>query len=317
MAAGLGTRLLPYTKFLPKPVLPLMGIPVIQYALDQVAEAGVKEVVINFHHLPDVSAESLQALDLHGMNVHLSDERGKLLGSAGGVRKVLSHFREEPFYLINADTLCAISLKEIEKTYFEKKETPLLHMVLLARKDLPEKYKEIKFDIKTHQITGTGEMGQGVPFYAGVAIYHPKAFAHLKENEALDFFGEVFQPALKKKKVFAHLYSGEWFDIGSPRLWWETHLRWIEALDSNQLLKRWSGRVTEKNRSLSKSVWVFDPDKEMTVCPRWGKKIYWAGLGPGPKNLKDEAVLYGEVPGMVSFSKGIGFGGIWSDFENQ
>ena len=74
MAAGLGTRLQPYTQFLPKPLLPLMGVPMIQFALDQVAEAGVKEVVINFHYLPEVAKKSLLALDHHQMKVHLSDE---------------------------------------------------------------------------------------------------------------------------------------------------------------------------------------------------------------------------------------------------
>src|SRR5690349_9521799 len=91
MTAGLGTRLRPFTDLLPKPLLPLMGIPMAQFALDALAEAGVEKVVANVHHLPEKLRESLPGLATQAgiKELRLSDETQELLGSAGGMRNAL------------------------------------------------------------------------------------------------------------------------------------------------------------------------------------------------------------------------------------
>ncbi|HQI77074.1 MAG TPA: sugar phosphate nucleotidyltransferase, partial [Candidatus Latescibacteria bacterium] len=84
LAAGLGTRLLPYTKSLPKPLLPVNGKPLIAYPLGLVKEAGVKDVVVNVYHLADQIESALKACSTMGLNIRFARERN-LLETGGGL----------------------------------------------------------------------------------------------------------------------------------------------------------------------------------------------------------------------------------------
>ncbi|MGA9001143.1 MAG: nucleotidyltransferase family protein, partial [Pseudolabrys sp.] len=103
LAAGLGTRMRPLTDTLPKPLVKVAGKPLIDHVLDRLAEAGVERVVVNVHHLADQMqrhlAQRKQPL------IVISDERGLLLGTGGGVKKALPELGDAPFFHINSDTI--------------------------------------------------------------------------------------------------------------------------------------------------------------------------------------------------------------------
>lgn len=115
MAAGLGTRLKPFTDRLPKPLLPLLGVPMGQFALDATGRAGVRRVAVNIHAHPEVSRARWPQLERPGgFELMLSDESTQLLGSGGGVRTAASLLASAgspgPHFLLNADTLCDVDL---------------------------------------------------------------------------------------------------------------------------------------------------------------------------------------------------------------
>ncbi len=99
MAAGLGTRLRPFTQYRNKTLFPLMGVPIAQYALDAFSELKVKDTIVNVHHLPDFTRKALGELDWGGMHYGISDESKRLLGSAGGLRFADHLFYEDSFLL--------------------------------------------------------------------------------------------------------------------------------------------------------------------------------------------------------------------------
>jgi len=103
LAAGLGTRMRPLTDARPKALVRVMGRPLIDYALDRLADAGVGSAVVNVHHF----AEQLQAhlAARRQPQVIISDERGELLGTGGGIAKALPLLGEAPFFLLNSDSL--------------------------------------------------------------------------------------------------------------------------------------------------------------------------------------------------------------------
>lgn len=84
MAAGLGTRLMPFTERAPKALLPVLGVPIAQFALDSLARAGVDRVVANVHHHASAAKQGLAQLDRGDADFFVSDESERLLGSAGG-----------------------------------------------------------------------------------------------------------------------------------------------------------------------------------------------------------------------------------------
>jgi MurNAc alpha-1-phosphate uridylyltransferase len=103
LAAGLGTRMRPLTDTTPKPLVPVAGKPLIDHVLDRLADAGVARAVVNVHYL----AEQIIAHTAGRATprVTISDERGLLLGTGGGVVKALPELGPEPFFHINSDTI--------------------------------------------------------------------------------------------------------------------------------------------------------------------------------------------------------------------
>src|SRR6476659_5596262 len=103
LAAGLGTRMRPLTDTKPKPLVEVAGKPLLDHVLDRLADAGAERAVVNVHYL----AEQIIAhvAERRHPRVTISDERGLLLGTGGGVVKALAELGGEPFFHLNSDTI--------------------------------------------------------------------------------------------------------------------------------------------------------------------------------------------------------------------
>lgn len=103
LAAGMGTRMRPLTDDLPKALVPVAGRPLIDRVLDKLVEAGVERAVVNVHHFADqVEAHLARRTDLQ---VLISDERGGLLDSGGGIQHARALLGEDPIFVANIDSL--------------------------------------------------------------------------------------------------------------------------------------------------------------------------------------------------------------------
>src|SRR5512145_966899 len=103
LAAGLGTRMRPFNVRIPKPLVTVGGKALIDYALDRLAEEGVERAVVNVHHLADQIERHLA--HRQRPKIVISDERGELLGTGGGVVKALPELGDGPFFHVNSDTI--------------------------------------------------------------------------------------------------------------------------------------------------------------------------------------------------------------------
>ena len=119
-AAGIGSRLRPITDRMPKALVPVGGIPMLQRTLLRLNEAGFNDVTINIHHFGQQIIDFLQHYDNFGMNIHISDERDELLDTGGGILKA-RHFLDgdEPFLVHNVDILSDIDLKHVYDTHVQ------------------------------------------------------------------------------------------------------------------------------------------------------------------------------------------------------
>src|SRR5690349_5098899 len=99
LAAGLGTRMRPLTETLPKPLVPVAGKALIDHVLDRLADAGVTQAVVNVHHKADQIEAHLKGRTRP--KIVISDERGELLDTGGGVVKALGKLGTEPFFHMN------------------------------------------------------------------------------------------------------------------------------------------------------------------------------------------------------------------------
>ncbi|MBW2713274.1 MAG: nucleotidyltransferase family protein, partial [Deltaproteobacteria bacterium] len=119
LAAGFGTRLRPLSELLPKPAMPVRGLPVIAYNLALLSRHGVSEVMINTHYLPEAIAEAAERYCPQGMKLHFSHEPN-ILDTGGGLRKVASFLRESDLCLLLAgDMLLDVDLTALIEKHKE------------------------------------------------------------------------------------------------------------------------------------------------------------------------------------------------------
>jgi NDP-sugar pyrophosphorylase family protein len=119
-AAGLGTRLRPYTDDRPKALVEVAGIPLLQLHLERLSTAGFTRVVVNIHHFADRMEAFLRSREW-GMEVLISDERDLLLETGGGLLKAMPHFGDaQQLLLINVDVLTNLDLRGLWQSHISQ-----------------------------------------------------------------------------------------------------------------------------------------------------------------------------------------------------
>lgn len=117
LAAGLGLRMRPLSTLKPKPALPVRGIPVIGYALALLARHGVREVIINVHHLPEAIEAAAREFCPEGLSLHFSPE-SELLGTGGGIRQAEAFLRgSDPCLILGGDMILDADLSALVEVH--------------------------------------------------------------------------------------------------------------------------------------------------------------------------------------------------------
>ena len=135
LAAGLGKRMQPLTSKKPKPLLEIGGITLLERAINLLTNHGVEEISVNVHHLGH-EIERFISNFKSKVKIKISSEKDLLLDTGGGVKKAAKEFKDNPFFVINPDTLWSDKyyeeVKSLEKEYFNNKKPCLL----LVKKEL-------------------------------------------------------------------------------------------------------------------------------------------------------------------------------------
>ena len=129
LAAGLGKRMQPLTLKTPKPLLEINKISLLERAINLLIKSGVEEISINVHHLPEQIEKFIREKKFK-VEVNISKETDALLDTGGGILEATKHFGDNPFYVINPDTLWSArhieEVKRLEDSYFKNKKPTLL-----------------------------------------------------------------------------------------------------------------------------------------------------------------------------------------------
>ena len=131
LAAGFGTRLQNLGLKLPKPLLPICGVPLIRYGLAQMAHAGIRQVIINLHHQGEAIRRELGDGSDMGMELSYSVEEEQILGTGGGIKKARQFFGDRTFVVMNGKIVSDLDLREAVRFHREKgvKATMVVHPV--------------------------------------------------------------------------------------------------------------------------------------------------------------------------------------------
>ena len=129
LAAGLGKRMQPLTLKTPKPLLEINKISLLERAINLLIKSGVEEISINVHYLPEQIEKFIREKKFK-VEVNISKETDALLDTGGGILEATKHFDDNPFYVINPDTLWSDryieEVKRLEDSYLKNKKPTLL-----------------------------------------------------------------------------------------------------------------------------------------------------------------------------------------------
>ncbi|HVR43194.1 MAG TPA: NDP-sugar synthase [Thermoanaerobaculia bacterium] len=212
LAAGLGTRFRPATFEIPKPLIPFCNRPLIAWVLDAMLAAGVREIAVNLHHLPDPLETFLRERYAGRCDFVFSREE-RILGTGGGIRRLREVLgRDDLFVLANGDTVQTPPFERLAQTCRRERAVAAL---LLRHPPPNERFTEVFFD--GTRITGFGK-GRGEPLmFAGAHAVSRAIFELLPEREVSGITEDVYDPLIGSGGTLAGVVDdGLWFDLGSP-----------------------------------------------------------------------------------------------------
>ena len=215
LAAGLGKRMQPLSADTPKPLVQVGGKALIDHCLDGLAEAGVQLAVVNVHHL----AEKLQAHLSHrkAPKIVISDERGELLETGGGIAKALPLLGGDPFLLRNSDSFWLEGVRPnlgwLSAGWDDSRMDALLLLASTVRSVGYSGRGDFFLDKDGH-LTRRAERTVAPFAYSGAAILHPRLFA---EAPAGAFsLNLLFDRAIEAKRLFGVRMDGLWLNVENP-----------------------------------------------------------------------------------------------------
>jgi len=195
--------------------VPVAGEALVRRILRYAAGSGIRDFVLNLHHLPEtITAEVGDGADL-GVRVRYSFE-SPVLGSAGGPRKALDLLPEDGFFIINGDTLTNVDLHALARNHHE---TGALVTIAVIPNERPDRYGGLIVD-STGRFHSVVPAGSRVRSYhvVGVQIAQPSAFARLPVNRPAESIGSLYKDLVKENlgHVRAFLCEAGFWDVGTP-----------------------------------------------------------------------------------------------------
>ncbi len=212
LAAGYGERLRPLTDEVPKPLIPIAGIPSICYSLALLKKNGITEVICNLHYRYGDVLDFFRRNGNFGFNLEFSLEE-ELLGTGGGLKKCESFLKDDNFILLNSDIITDLDLENMGDEFHRSGGKGMLSLFPLDKGSLPGTVsveKDLVVDFN-------GMLDSGItPLYdyMGAALLTPAVFDYLvPEHSCIVRTG--YSSLAREGKLGSFVHKGLWTDIGS------------------------------------------------------------------------------------------------------
>ncbi|MEW6593439.1 MAG: sugar phosphate nucleotidyltransferase [Thermodesulfobacteriota bacterium] len=218
LAAGLGTRLRPYTLVRPKPLFPVLDTPLVAAVLKQVRQAGFGPVVINAYHL----ADQIEAAFRNEPGVILQRETREM-GTGGGLRLALLHFTNGPVLIVNGDVVHNLDLAWVYEEHLRSG-----NQVTMVMHDLP-RFNTVRV-ATDGRIAGfasagaTTEPGERLLAFTGIHVVDPEVLAPIPQGlfaNIIDRYREIIAGNGRISALLAQDHF--WTDMGTPADYLDLH----------------------------------------------------------------------------------------------
>ncbi len=223
LAAGLGTRLKPFTDYHPKALAPVHGKPVLQWNIEYLYQAGVRDFIINVHHFAEQIIDFVAQLNMPDCRFAISDERDAVLETGGGLKKAQGFFNDDAsFILMNADILTDLPLQDFMEYHWS-------HEALVSLAVSTRKSSRCLLFNEARQLCGWRNRDSGETkwsrtedkdvhemAFSGIHIIHPNFFRYLTQEGKFSII-DTYLEAAKTENIMGFDHSAyKLLDIGKP-----------------------------------------------------------------------------------------------------
>ena len=234
LAAGKGTRVQPITHIIPKPMIPILQKPVMEFLLELLKEHGFREIMVNVSHLAEEIENYFRDGQRFGVEIAYSFEGriedgeliGDALGSAGGLKKIqdFQNFFDETFVVLCGDALVDLDLTEAVKRH---KQNGAIASLITKKvpKEQVSSYGVVVTDnegkVKAFQEKPSIDEALSDCINTGIYLFEPEIFDHIPSGQKFDIGADLFPKLVAKELPFYALpMDFEWVDIGKVPDYW-------------------------------------------------------------------------------------------------
>jgi len=274
LSAGKGTRLLPYTKILPKPLFPILGKPIIEIILDQLKKLGITSIGINVFHLKEKLLNFLKSYQKRNPQLEIQIfEEQELLGTGGAILNAKNFFKERTL-IINSDILTNFDFKKLYffSTYLS---SPVIMVLYKGEKN------NVCVDLDSNIILSFRKYKKNLFTFAGIQIIDPYIIKYFPFKKDLI---EIYQELIKRKfNISAYIENNSYFkDIGTIKNYLKAH----EDILINKVkipeVPFYSNSLVIKSKNIDENVvlkdWVYiEEDTIVENNTQLSRVISWKG----------------------------------------
>ncbi len=214
MAAGMGKRMRPLTASTPKPMVRVGGKPLIDHALDRLADAGVSRAIVNVHYLADVLEAHLKVRK--SPEVIISDEREQLLETGGGLVNA-QHLLPDPFFCLNSDNIWIDGPKNAFADLSERWDPEVMDALLLLvpHKGAMNFAGKGDFHMDPYGRLTRRRSGRIAPFiFTGIQLVSKRLLCNAPDGPFST--NVLWSRAMEEGRLFGLAFTGRWFEVGTP-----------------------------------------------------------------------------------------------------
>lgn len=223
-AAGLGTRMKPLTDTMPKALVPVSGVPLLEIVIRRLIFFGIKDIIVNVHYMAEQIEDFLAKKNNFGINIVISDEREKVLETGGGLKKAQWFFDDKkPFLVCNTDILCDIDIHTLQVQHTENQSIA----TLAVQRRTTSRY--LLFDEKNNLSgwlnTKSGEVKLSrneskklqMLAFSSFQILETRIFDYLPKDKDVFSTIDLFLAVSEKEIIKAYETTAKWLDVGTPQ----------------------------------------------------------------------------------------------------
>lgn len=215
LAGGKGIKLRPYTYEIPKPLLPIKSKPILEYLIEKLKKAEIREIILCTGYLGEKIKEHFADGKRFGVKIHYYQEK-KPLGTGGALAKIKPILKNQSFVVVYGDILTNLAIKDLIN--FHKNQSTIATIALtLVDNPLPFGQLKLHGSRIVNFYSKRKRREKSYLINTGIYIFNKEIFHFFPKNKKTFMLEEVLEDLINQKKISGFVFENQWFDVGTPK----------------------------------------------------------------------------------------------------